>query len=124
MVGAFTVDFLLMKGSPRLIHGAGLDFKLQIGNEGGIVGGASGESSYRGNNRATGRMLTSGHLLEFELEKESITAYVEQAQLFFKANEIKEEKHAGCCSAFGDRLQDVCTAKKYGITRIVQGQVL
>ena len=32
------------------------------------------------------------HLLEFEPEKESIMTYVERAQLFFNANDIKEEK--------------------------------
>ena len=37
-------------------------------------------------------MPTFGHLLEFEPEKESIMTYVERAQLFFNANDIKEEK--------------------------------
>lgn len=63
------------------------------------------------------------HLSEFEPEKESITAYVERAQLFLDANDTKKEKTGGRF-VFGDRLQDVSTVKKSSITEFAQEQDL
>ena len=85
------------------------------------LGGTSGVRR-RTDHRATARMLNFRHLSESETDKESITAYVERAQLFFNANDIKEEKQlAILLSVIGRKTFALLRSHVTGIT---QGQIL